>query len=108
VLWHRLQELQPNRLLLPSLPLRGGALADRLDHRIELNVVGVVGLELRRDAGEGAFEGLLGGGVDHLGLGWAGVLVLGSLGREREGTYHDASIIGGPGDEGDFVSGGKG
>jgi len=48
--------------------LCGSALADSLENRLPLDVVVVVGLELGRDAGERALEGLLGGSVDHLGL----------------------------------------
>lgn len=46
----------------------GGALADCLDERLVLDVIGVIGLDLDGQAGEGALQGLLGGGVDHLGL----------------------------------------
>lgn len=48
--------------------LAGETLADSLDDAVVLDVVGVVGLELGSNAGEGSLEGLLGGGVDHLGL----------------------------------------
>jgi len=51
-----------------SNSLRGGSLADGLFYRLELNVIGIIGLELGGDAGEGALESLLGRGVDHLGL----------------------------------------
>lgn len=39
-----------------------------MKHAGVLNVVFVVGLELGGDAVEGALEGVLGGGVNHLGL----------------------------------------
>lgn len=64
--------------------LSSKALADSLDDGVVLNVVGVVGLELSSDAGEGTLQGLLGRSVDHLGL--------------------DASIVGGPGNEGNLVA----
>lgn len=44
------------------------ALAHCLHQRLELDVVGVVGLDFNREAGQGALEGLLGGGIHHLGL----------------------------------------
>jgi hypothetical protein len=59
-------------------------LADVLEDGIVFDVISVIGLVLGRNAGERSLEGLLGGSVDHLGL--------------------DASIIRGPGDEGDLVS----
>lgn len=59
----------------PKKKLSSSPLAHRLDERIVLDVVGVVGLDLGGDAGEGALEGLLGGGVDHLGLFVSSMLV---------------------------------
>lgn len=50
--------------------LAGEAFADGLEDGVVLNVVRVVGLELGGDTGQGALEGVLGGGVDHLGLKW--------------------------------------
>lgn len=46
----------------------GETLADGLEDGVVLNVIGVVGLELGGNAGEGALQGLLGRSVDHLGL----------------------------------------
>lgn len=48
--------------------LTSKALADRLDDGVIFDVVGVVDLQLRRDAGERPLQSLLGRGVDHLGL----------------------------------------
>lgn len=44
------------------------ALADGLDQLLPLDVIGVVGLHLGSETREGTLQGLLGGGVDHLGL----------------------------------------
>ena len=67
-------------------PLNDGqALADRLYHRLVLDVIGVIGLQLDGNACEGALQGLLGGGVDHLGLeGW--VCQFGLDGHEKRVT----------------------
>lgn len=46
----------------------GGALANRLEDGLVLNVIGVVGLELGGDTIEGALQGLLGRSVNHLRL----------------------------------------
>lgn len=48
--------------------LTGETLADGLEDGIVLNVIGVVGLELGGNASQASLQGLLGGGVDHLGL----------------------------------------
>lgn len=48
--------------------LCGSTLAHGLDNLFVLDVVLLVGLELDSDTAERALEGLLGGGVDHLGL----------------------------------------
>ena len=48
--------------------LGGKAFADGLEDRLVLNVVGIVGLELSSNAGQSALKGVLGRGVDHLGL----------------------------------------
>jgi hypothetical protein len=67
-----------------ALNLTSKTLADGLEDGVVLNVISVVGLELRGDTGQGALESLLGGGVDHLGL--------------------DTGIIWGPGDKGNLVA----
>lgn len=64
--------------------LTSHALADGLENGVVLDVVGIVGLELGRNTSERALQGLLGGGVNHLG--------------------HDTGIIGGPGEEGNLVA----
>lgn len=61
--------------------LAGEALADGLDDGVVFDVVGVVGLELNGDAGQGSLESLLGGSVDHLGLYRMSV----EWGREKQG-----------------------
>jgi len=48
---------------------RGSALADRLEQRLVLDVVGVVGLHFSRQTGQRALQRVLGRGVDHLSLG---------------------------------------
>jgi len=57
-----------SRLRRRGKALTGKTLADDLDDGVVLDVVGVVGLQLGRNAGQGSLEGLLGGGIDHLGL----------------------------------------
>jgi hypothetical protein len=64
--------------------LSSKTLADGLEDGFVFDVISVIGLQLGGNASERSLEGLLGGSVDHLGL--------------------NASIIRGPGNEGDLVS----
>lgn len=98
--------------------LCGSTLAHGLDNLFVLNVVLLVGLELDSDTAERALEGLLRGGVDHLGLFYFegsqlvsvarfGKYIFYRKGRKKTNrrTHLDASIIGGPGDKGHLVAG---
>ena len=85
----------------------GGALADRLEDGVVLNVIGVVGLELGGDAIEGALQGLLGRSVNHLGL-LEGIVSMPERNEEkRYETHLNTGIIGGPGNKGNLVAAGK-
>lgn len=85
--------------------LTGKTLADSLDDGVVLNVIGVIGLQLSSNSGEGSLEGLLGGSVDHLGLRWSWSSAGGSeVGSGMVAGYLNAGIIRGPGNKGDFVS----
>lgn len=83
--------------------LAGKALADSLEDDVVLDVISVVGLQLGGDTGKCALKGLLGRGVDHLGL---YSLVSGAVLTGGEGRYAhlNASVIGRPGDEGNLVA----
>lgn len=48
--------------------LGSSTLADLGQDGVVLNVVAVIGLDLDGDTAQGALQGILGGGVNHLGL----------------------------------------